>query len=99
MQINKISQSNSTSFNGYVNVKCANDKLVRVKNGTPGSIKLFYASGKKIDEKVALANKKLVKNLKPKVKEDKPNSILMFFAGMLSMLGFDKPLSNLTNKL
>ena len=98
MQINKLSQSNSTSFNGYVNVKCIDGKLVRVKKGMPGSINLFIAGGKGIDEKVALANKNLVLKSKPLTKENKPNSILMFFAGMLSTLGFDKPLNNLLKK-
>ena len=98
MQINKLSQSNSTSFNGYVNVKCIDGKLVRVKKGMPGSINLFIAGGKGIDEKVALANKNLVLKSKPLTKENKPNSILMFFAGMLSTLGFDKSLNNLLKK-
>lgn len=98
MQINKLSQSNSTSFNGYVNVKCIDGKLVRVKKGMPGSIKLFIAGGKGIDEKVALANKNLVLKSKPLTKENKPNSILMFFAGMLSAFGVDKPLTNLLSK-
>ena len=98
MQINKLSQSNSTSFNGYVNVKCIDGKLVRVKKGMPGSIKLFIAGGKGIDEKVALANKNLVLKSKPLTKENKPNSILMFFAGMLSAFGVDKPLNNLLSK-
>ena len=60
MQVNKLSQSNSTSFNGYVNVKYLDGKLVHVKKGMPGSIKVFIAGGKGIDEKVALANKNLV---------------------------------------
>ena len=94
MQINKLSQSNSTKFNGYVNVKYMDGKLVRVKKSMPSSIKLFIAGGKKIDEKVALANKKLVQNLPPVTKEKKPDSVLMFFAGILSALGFHKPLSN-----
>ena len=98
MQINKLSQSNSTSFNGYVNVKCIDGKLVRVKKGMPGSINLFIAGGKGIDEKVALANKNLVLKSKSLTKENKPNSILMFFAGILSILGFDKPLNNLLKK-
>lgn len=98
MQINKLSQSNSTSFNGYVNVKCIDGKLVRVKKGMPGSINLFIAGGKGIDEKVALANKNLVLKSKPLTKENKPNSILMFFAGMLSAFGVDKSLNNLLSK-
>ena len=98
MQINKLSQSNSTSFNGYVNVKCIDNKFVRVKKRMPGSIKLFIAGGKRVDEKVTLANKKLIQNLPPVTKESKPNSVLMFFAGILSTLGFDKPLNNLLNK-
>ena len=80
MQINKLSQSNLTSFNGYVNVKCIDGKLVRVKKGMPGSIKMFIAGGKGIDEKVALANKKLVQDLQSVTKENKPNSVLIFFA-------------------
>ena len=60
MQINKLSQPNSTNFNGYVNVKCIDGKLVRVKKGMPGSINMFVAGGKGVDEKVALANKNLV---------------------------------------
>ena len=98
MQVNKLSQSNSTSFNGYVNVKCIDGKLVRVKKGMPGSINLFIAGGKGIDEKVALANKKLVQDFQSVTKENKPNSVLIFFAGILSTLGFDKPLNNLLNK-
>ena len=98
MQINKLSQSSSTSFNGYVNVKCMDGKLVRVKKGMPGSIKLFIAGGKEIDEKVALANKKLVQNSKSLAKESKPNSVLMFFAGILSAFGFNKPLNNFFQK-
>ena len=98
MQINKLSQSNLTSFNGYVNVKCIDGKLVRVKEGMPGSIKMFIAGGKGIDEKVALANKNLVLKSMPVTKENKPNSVLMFFAGILSTLGFDKPLNNLLKK-
>ena len=98
MQINKLSQSNLTSFNGYVNVKCIDGKLVRVKKGMPGSVEMFIAGGKGIDEKIALANKKLVQNSKPATKESKPNSVLIFFAGILSTLGFDKPLNNLLNK-
>ena len=98
MQINKLSQSNSTSFNGYVNVKYLDGKLVHVKKGMPGSIKVFIAGGKGIDEKVALANKNLVLKSKPLTKENKPNSILMFFAGMLSAFGVDKSLNNLLSK-
>lgn len=95
MQINKLSQSNSTSFNGYVNVKSMDGKFVRVKKGMPGAIKIFIAGGKGIDEKVALANKNLVLKSMPVTKENKPNSVLMFFAGILSALGFDKLLNNL----
>ena len=98
MQVNKTTQSNSPSFNGYVNVKCIDGKLVRVKKGMPGSVKMFIAGGKGVDEKVALANKKLMQNLKPKAKENEPNSVLLFFAGMLSTLGFYKHLNNLLNK-
>ena len=98
MQINKLSQSNSTNFNGYVNVKYLDGKLVHVKKGMPGSIKLFVAGGNKVDEKVALANKKLIQNVSSKTKENKPNSVSMFFAGVLAMLGFNKPLNNLLNK-
>ena len=98
MQVNKLSQSNSTSFNGYVNVKYMDGKLVRVKKGMPGSIKMFIAGGKGIDEKVALANNNLPLNSKSITKKNKPNSVLMFFAGILSTLGFDKPLNNLLNK-
>ena len=98
MQVNKLSQSNSTSFNGYVNVKFIDGKLVSVKKGMPGSIKMFIAGGKGIDEKVALANKNLALNSKAITKENKPNSVLMFFAGILSALGFDKPLNNFLNK-
>lgn len=98
MQVNKLSQSNSTSFNGYVNVKCIDDKFIRVKKGMPGSINLFIAGGKGIDERVALGNKKLVQDLQSVPKENKPNSVLIFFAGILSTLGFDKPLNNLLNK-
>lgn len=99
MQINKLSQSDSTNFNGYVNVKHIDGKLVRVKKGIPGSIKLFVAEGKKIDDKVTLANKKMIQNLSSKTKENKPNSVLLMFAGILSSLGFDKPLNNLLGKL
>ena len=98
MQINKLSQPNSTNFNGYVNVKCIDGKLVRVKKGMPGSINMFVAGGKGVDEKVALANKNLVLKSMPVTKENKPNSVLMFFAGILSTLGFDKPLNNLLKK-
>ena len=98
MQINKLSQSNLTSFNGYVNVKFIDGKLVRVKEGMPGSIKMFIAGGKGIDEKVLLANNNLALNSKSIAKENKSNSVLMFFAGILSTLGFDKPLNNLLNK-
>ena len=91
MHANKLSQSNLTSFNGYVNVKYMDGKLVRVKKGMPDSIKMFIAGGKEIDEKVALANKNLTLNSKSITKENKPNSVLMFFAGILSTLGFDKP--------
>lgn len=98
MQINKLSQSNSTSFNGYVNVKYVDGELARVKKGIPGSIKLFIAGGKGTDEKVALANKNLIQNLQPVTKESKPNSVLLLFAGMLSVLGFEKPLNNLLSK-
>ena len=91
MQINKLSQSNQTNFNGYVNVKYLDGKLVRVKKGMPGS-------GKGVDEKVALANKKLIQNLQPKTKENEPNSVLLFFAGMLAAFGFDKPLNNMLSK-
>lgn len=90
MQVSKLSQSNSVSFNGYVNVKCIDGKLVRVKKGMPGSVKLFVAGGNKVDEKVALANEKLMQDYKSKTKENKPNSVLMFFAGLLSTLGFNK---------
>ena len=98
MQINNLSQLNSTNFNGYVNVKSIDNKLVRVKKGMPGSIKLFIADGKGIDEKVALANKKLMQKSKPVTKEGKPNSVLLHFAGLLSALGFNKPLENLLSK-
>lgn len=90
MQVNKISQSNQTNFQGYVNVKCIDNKLVRVKKGMPGSIKLFVAGGNKIDEKVALANKNLMQEYRPQIKENKPNSVLMFFAGIRSAFGLDK---------
>ena len=99
MQVNKLSQSNSTSFNGYVNVKYMDGKLVRVKKGMPGSIKMFIAGGKGIDKKVALANNNnLPLNSKSITKKNKPNSVLMFFAGIFSTLGFDKPLNILLNK-
>ena len=98
MQINKLSQSNSTNFNGYVYVKSIDNKLVRVKKGMPGSIKLFIADGKGINEKVALANKKLMQNSKSVTKEGKPNSVLLHFAGMLSALGFNKPLEYMLSK-
>ena len=98
MQINKLSQLDSINFNGYVYVKHIDGKIVRAKKGMPGAVKLFVAEGKKVDEKVALANKNLIQNIQPKTKENKPNSVLMFFAGILYALGFDKPLNNLLNK-
>lgn len=96
MQVNKLSQSNLTSFNGYVNVKCIDGKLVRVKKGMPGSIKIFIAGGKRVDEKVRLANEKLLKNSSNKNRKQ-PNSILLFFASILSALGINKPLNEMIN--
>ena len=95
---NRLSQSNAVSFNGYVNVKYVNGKLIPVKKGMPGSCQLFIAGGKKVDEKVALANKKIVQNLQPVTKESKQNPVLLFFAGMLSVFGYNKPLNNLLGK-
>lgn len=99
MFVNRLLQSNATNFNGYVNVKCIDGKkVIPVKKGMPGSIKLFIAGGKEVDEKVALANKKIVQNLQPITKESKPNSVRLFFAGMLSALGFKNPLNKLLSK-
>ena len=39
-----------------------------------------------------------MQNSKPVTKESKPNSVLLYFAGMLSALGFSKPLENLLSK-
>ena len=98
MFINRLSQSNATNFNGYVNVKYMDGKLIPVKKGMPGSIKLFVAGGKEVDKKIALANKKIIQNSRPVIKESKPNSVLSFFSGMLSALGFKKPLNKLLSK-
>lgn len=98
MFVNSLLQSNATNFNGYVNVKYIDGKVIPVKKGMPGSIKLFIAGGKEVDEKVALANKKIVQNLQPITKESKPNSVRLFFAGMLSALGFKNPLNKLLSK-
>ena len=98
MFVNKLSQSNATNFSGYENVKYKNGKLISAKKGMPGSISLFIAGGKKVDEKVALANRKIMQNQQLETKESKQNSVLLFFASMLSIFGLNKPLNNLLGK-
>lgn len=56
------------------------------------------AGGKKVDKKAALVNKKMMQNLQPVTKESKPNSVLLFFAGLFSVFGFKNPLNKLLSK-
>ena len=89
MYINSVSQSNQTNFNGYVYLKQVGKGFVKAKKGMPGTIGLFVAGGKKIDEQVLAANKKLLKSSR-QIKQTEPvkqGSVAMFFKGVLSALG------------
>ncbi len=86
MYITNTNQQNRIAFNGYIDIKVVNGKLVKAKQGSPGSVKLFVAGGSEVDKKVAQARKEILKSsfYKENVKHDKPDSVGLCFSRILS---------------